>query len=337
MSLGKALFALTGACMNSPMIQSSYQREATPRRAISRRHHWWPETVSKFWKNAEGGVFRQTPDGSPAHASDPKSFGVVKNDNNIRFANEATVWDSSFENSYQTADDNFGWLIEWLLTFRPTVPPSAPLMELLEPHPLADDRHKIMGECLASLIARSPNFRHRVKATVDHMRQRIGITGEADKNLVRANVAHTQRMLADCFARRGKFVVMRATEGEFIFGDGFFHSVSSSGNEPYAPRCLIPLTPEMAVFYTAPSSYISYPKFFAMNVDRDDVAMINYSVQVYACDEIFYRSQAPALVDEFRRREHLKFEYDKFPMPGDFEASVANGRFPRDKLYVPER
>jgi hypothetical protein len=106
----------------------------------------------------------------------------------------------------------------------------------------------MLAECLASLIIRSPNFRNRVRGTVDYFRERMGIKTPADSNLVGMNVRDGQRMLSKSFARRGKFVVMRATEGEFIFGDGFFHTISSAVDEPLTPKCVIPLTPELAVF-----------------------------------------------------------------------------------------
>lgn len=194
----------------------------------------------------------------------------------------------------------------------------------------------MLAECLASLIIRSPNFRHRVRLTVDGYREGFGLQEPANKNLIGMNVQHSQKMLSACFVRRGKFVVMRASEGEFIFGDGFHHTISSSANEPYAPRCLVPLTPEMAIFYTAPSSYISYPKFFVMNLSKEDVAGVNFGVQVYSRDEIFYRSIPPVIDNEFKCGEFKKFTSDLFPGQAEFEKIVANGRFPADKLHMPK-
>ena len=77
------------------------------------RHHWWPQALSKFWADDSGLVHRLEPDGKVLR-SPPKSFGAIRNDNNITYKNSPTLWDTSFEKVYAKADDGFPWLIEWL-------------------------------------------------------------------------------------------------------------------------------------------------------------------------------------------------------------------------------
>jgi hypothetical protein len=44
----------------------------------SERHHWWPECVSDFWKDDDGGVNWMLPDGTLRRSS-PNNFGVIGN------------------------------------------------------------------------------------------------------------------------------------------------------------------------------------------------------------------------------------------------------------------
>ncbi|MDE3799558.1 hypothetical protein I7G59_19840 [Sinorhizobium meliloti] len=77
-------------------------------RLKSERHHWWPETVSEFWKNDRGVVNWLMPDGTERNAP-PRQFGVIGNGHHIKLSDkpdEHTVWDESFEKEFDTADPN---------------------------------------------------------------------------------------------------------------------------------------------------------------------------------------------------------------------------------------
>src|SRR6267142_3105328 len=78
-------------------------------------HHWWPRGLSKFWKDENGNAHRLEANGELLK-SPPKSFGGIRNDNNIVFRDTPSPWDTSFEKSFAKADDGFPWLIEWLQT-----------------------------------------------------------------------------------------------------------------------------------------------------------------------------------------------------------------------------
>jgi hypothetical protein len=83
-------------------------------------HHWWPRAVSKFWQDAEG-YAHQIDNAGKVVRSRPKSFGGVRNDNNITFKSSPTVWDMSFEKVYTKADDGF----------RPLMPPGFIIAEII--------------------------------------------------------------------------------------------------------------------------------------------------------------------------------------------------------------
>ena len=122
-------------------------------------------------------------------------------------------------------------------------------------------------------------------------------------------------------------------ESEFIFGDGFLHNISSVANTPHCPRCLIPLTPEIAVFYTRPVSYRTYPKGFVMNLTPDEVSFVNHTVQVYAKRELFFREIHPAIDPVFIKCEHRQYKYDAHPWTTALKQAVANTFFGNDALF----
>ncbi|RXD01706.1 hypothetical protein EQZ23_19465 [Sphingomonas sp. UV9] len=49
----------------------------------AKRHHWWPECVSKHWADTAGGVHWILPDGEVRRAK-PASFGVIGNGHFIK-------------------------------------------------------------------------------------------------------------------------------------------------------------------------------------------------------------------------------------------------------------
>jgi hypothetical protein len=215
-------------------------------------HHWWPEAVSKFWTDAEGQVNRIDSSGGLIR-SPPKSFGGIRNDNNITFKSSPTLWDMSFERSFAKADDAFPWLIKWLQTLSSPVPAKpGPLAQRLTPLTVEAGRLDTLAECLASLIARSPGFRDRVSKTSEYYRARFGFPDpKPDRTLVAAGVRGAQEAFSRMLRMGGKFVVLKAGEQEFIFGDGFLHNFSSL-EQPMQARCLIPDARDRCILYAAP-------------------------------------------------------------------------------------
>jgi hypothetical protein len=286
-------------------------------------HHWWPQALSKFWVDDEGLVHRIEPDGKVLR-SPPKSFGAIRNDNNIIFKNSPTVWDMSFERVYSKADDGFPWLIEWLKTCTSGIAAKAGAFpKRLTPLPVEAERFEMLAECLASLIARSPSFRDRLSRTSEYYRERLGFPDpKPEKTLVAAGVRGAQEALRRTLDSGGKCVVLHSGDQEFIFGDGFLHNFYGL-DQPMNARCLIPLTPTMAVFFCRPNSYRSYPKLLSLNLTADEVDFVNRTVQTYSQRYLFSRITAPAIDDAFKQAVHLEFEYNQHPWLEQLEHAVA--------------
>jgi hypothetical protein len=189
-----------------------------PRRVKNAVHHWWPQVVSKFWTDESGHVHRIETNGDLTRSL-PKSFGGVKNANSILNA-EPSVWDFSFESDFDRADNEFPHLIHWLndTMFRPST--HGPMSGRISAMDLQPEQRETLSECIASLISRSPSFRNRINLTSEYYRGRFGFSEpKPDKNLVALGVRGAQQAFKKIIGSGGKFVLLRTSNSEFIFGD----------------------------------------------------------------------------------------------------------------------
>ena len=301
-------------------------KNATGRQMKTAKHHWWPRGLSTFWADETGGAHQLRPDGMVTPPCPPKSFGSIKNANAIHFEPVGTSpWDTEFELAYDAADTAFPHVAAWLQSLSSPVAASAsPFEERLSPLSVEDGQRKIVGECLASLISRSPSFRSRVQCFVEDIRQGAGLPDtKADKTLIKMNVRRTQERFSREIGSRGKFAVLVSGEEEFIFGDGFFHNFSHA-EPPSSPRCLVPITPNVAVFYVSPFACRHYPNAFVMNLRPDEVRFVNETVQVYSRNFVFFRRKRPAICGDFECGEHMQYPCDQHPYLEQLESVMAH-------------
>jgi hypothetical protein len=297
-------------------------------------HHWWPECVSRFWADTDGHAYMMTPDGNVVRSL-PGQFGAIRNAHTIKLAKKPTVWDESFEGVFGSADSNFGALIAWLgEVARADGPTLGAFDKRLSPLLLSTEQHSRLADCMASLIVRSPRFRFCIRLTTEHYRARFGMPDPtADKSLIAMNMRNCQKTFRDAIASGGKFLVMSSAGREFIFGDGFLHNFTSSAAAPHSPRFLIPVTPEIAVYYVKPMAYRSFPKAFAMTLLPEEVKAMNDIVQVYSERFLFYRREKPETTDEFRRGEHRQLQYDDHPSLRELGHAMGETYFGPDALF----
>lgn len=300
-------------------------------------HHWWPRSLSAYWADEHGRAHALSPDGKVVRST-PRQFGAIRNDNNIYLGDEPSVWDESFEHTFGPPDSAVPGIVDWLKTANsPIAPSDAELSERITPLIVTDQQFASLTSILASLILRSPNFRYRVESGTRAWRQRMGIPdGNGDRGLVGLNIRHGQDTLARAMSR-GKFAVLLSGKREFVFGDGFMHNVSQVNNAPSRTRCIVPLTPEIAIFYTSPMSYRSYPRAFVMNLADEEIDFVNLSVQVYARRFLFYRSQPPTPDENFSMGEFRQFQYDRTPWMEALQHAICETFFGNDALFYPPK
>lgn len=114
---------------------------------------------------------------------------------------------------------------------------------------------------------------------------------------------HRQAMQA--VSDRGKATAILSPDREFIFGDGFHHNLPTVGMAP--PRILAPLTPRLAVLYAILNRYTVEPRLSTLVIDAEEADALNQVVQVYYREAIYYRTDKPQLIEEFRAAKHLRY------------------------------
>jgi hypothetical protein len=274
----------------------------------SERHHWWPECVSARWVNADGGTHWIRPDGATT-CTTPNNFGVIGNGHFIKMGDdpaESTPWDENFEREFQHADESFPALIDWMDRLERVGPPfERPVSERVTRVVATDEQFATLLQCIVSLVVRSPKHREGAAALAEDFRHPLE---QRERNrLIGANMRRSQRNAVKALGARGKAMIIFSPESEFIFGDGFYNNLSAPVQHLYNPKMLVPITPWMSVLYTRPMSYRPEPRLVTLVATANETQDLNYAVQVYARNAIFYRSERPEITDAFAQGRHLVF------------------------------
>lgn len=248
------------------------------------------------------------PDGETT-CTTPNNFGVIGNGHFIKMGDdpaEATPWDENFEKEFQQADESFPALINWLDMLERVGPPfERPVPERVNRVSATDEQFATLVECIVSLVVRSPKHREGAVALAEHLR---GPLEQRERNrLIGANMRHSQRDAVKEIGARGKAMVIFSPEREFIFGDGFYHNFSVPVQHLHNPKMLVPITPWMSVLYARPMSYRPEPRLVTFVANAAETDALNYAVQVYARNAIFYRSERPEITEAFAQGKHLVF------------------------------
>lgn len=272
------------------------------------RHHWWPQCVSKFWEDEDGCIHRLSQDGKLVKTR-PKNIAVIGNAHQIKLA--VSGYDDkfigeSFETEFQRADDNFPSIIEWLNGLdRLPENDNHQLEKRILPQPSTDEKIALLIEGIVSLAVRSPKNRESAISLAEHFRGPL--PGPERNNLIGLNMRNTHRRAVESIGTSGKFLVIFSSKREFIFGDGFFHNLSSPTAQFYNTKILVPLTPWLSILFVRPMKYSVMPRLSSVAITEKETDLLNHTVQVYAKNEIFFRSQKPKIANEYFIGKHLRY------------------------------
>ncbi|MBS0234835.1 MAG: hypothetical protein JSR99_15270 [Proteobacteria bacterium] len=268
----------------------------------NRTHHWWPKVLSSYWAGDDGCATQLLWDGRSIRKV-PKIFGANEHTHNIRIGGP---WNSGFEHIFDHADNAMRSVIDWLITLRPSADQShgSNLHERMLTKPMTSEQQSLLGECIASLVVRSPAMQHRI---------RPGALSLHDRTAVSISMQPLLGYFANPMAQFGKYIVLFAKDGEFIFGDGFFQNFPTTGPSFHNIKCIVPLTPTIAAGYVFPHKYISCCGIVTMRLSREEVGHLNHIVQIYSCDSIFYRNDPPEICQEFKDRRHYSLQHHREP------------------------
>jgi len=278
------------------------------------RHHWWPMCVSKHWVDDHGGITSLSPNGTELRLK-PSGIGVIRDGHYIKLGKnpgEHTCLDQNFEYMYANADNNFPYIIEWLnqLTFEDRA--GRQCRERFFAHQVEDTIFKNLIECITSLAIRSPMTRVSCLSLAKKFRDNIS---QRELHAIAAlNLRDMFQRAVDSFGIRGKITVLKSPDRELIFGDGFFHNLSSPAAAPARPEILAPITPSIAVLYSIPMRCNQEPRLSTLVIDPAEAQMLNNTVQIYARNSVFFRNERPKLTPDFQSGMHNCFALPNHPI-----------------------
>lgn len=269
--------------------------------------HYWPKSISSFWSDSGGQVNRLSWDAELVR-SPPKNFGALKKGHQIRFGG---FWDTTIEPLFNSADSNTPHVVKYLLSLESKIGiESLSFQERLLGHTLTESMRANLGEILASLIVRSPAFRHNKNVAVTNMRQGLPYHDYIDEqNLIVANMNQEYRGIVRSLKSGGKIVVLFSDTNEFIFGEGFLNNLNA--DSLINQKLFIPITPTMCVALSRPISYSSNFNTVTVRLSAKEVDKCNEITQVYTRDYIYFRYRPPRVISAFSERSFLMFEYHK--------------------------
>ncbi|MEZ5649454.1 MAG: hypothetical protein R3E87_02785 [Burkholderiaceae bacterium] len=282
------------------------------------RHHWWPKSLSQNWGDEAGLIGRISSQGKVAKAV-PGNLAVIRDGHNFipaRAQNKSpSPWDHTFEQEFDRSDSSFPGVIQLLRDLVESHKRSTPVgaFEFM-PHRLPDKKVELLLECVLSLVIRSPRFRFLAIQPARWFGREL--SGKEGRSLAAANIKGALPRILSSLADHGRFSVIFSESSEFIFGDGFYSNVHlGSAFAPYNVRFLAPITPEIAVFYSRRISRRDCAQLTTVLASEAFVNAVNETVQIYAKDELFFRKQAPTLIDAFKKAEYAEYEAGD-PIPG---------------------
>lgn len=284
----------------------------------SEKHHWWPECVSRHWANDSGKVNWLLPNGDIKTAP-PAQFGSIGNGHYIKLGNkpgEATVWDQNFEPIFDQADNYFPEVISWLQSLeRKEILDADSLTDRFIPQDASDQQISKLVECIVSLAIRGPMHRETAVRTAETIRGQGRLPERERNTLIALNMRESQRRLVSLIGTRGKFAILYSPSREFIYGDGFFHNITSPVQfQIHSTKILVPITPEICVLYAKPMQCIPNPRLFTFMVTEKETDVLNKVVQIYSCNSVFFKSQMPTIIPEYKTGEHMAYRDTNNPV-----------------------
>lgn len=273
------------------------------------KHHWWPEVLARYWLD-DNGLVSRIDDSGQVISTKPNKLGKISDGHNIIFEEE-TPWQSTIEHYFDNADSNMPRIIEWLKSFENEAIAIDNIDKYCDGEGVETKNFDILRECLISLILRSPRYRNAQNLFVESFRGQL--EKSESKRLIAANIHQKYSVLINASKGVGKFALLFSINNEFIYGDGVYSSINSATENLFGVKAVVPMTPNITVIWSSPMSYRNHPILVPIVADKGFVEIVNYSVQVYSKNYLFYRNQQPELIDDFKLCDHRIFQYSHNP------------------------
>lgn len=282
----------------------------------SKNHHWWPVGLQQYWADRHENLSWIEPDGTIQKKKPLNRKIGYKRYGHTLF--KGTSWESNFESEFDV-DNEVHEIVSYLRKLRPfgrTPSEFFSLIKLLGKkdrtlrdmckfYQLDEKMHRNLLLLIYSLLIRSPAHRSRHET----FPQAFGLP--SCENIGKGNIANSYR-IAKRLCQKGLlsnqyFVILHSPFVKFTYGDGSLDWLTSSlvGNR-IRGRALLPLTPDMCVYFCTPMSMRTTPNCASLSVAPWIVDWVNQATQIYSKDKIFYLGKPPRLTNAFRQQRFLE-------------------------------
>lgn len=274
-------------------------------------HHWWPKSLSRFWKSESGFIYMFSPD-NEVKTVPPAQVALIRNGHNIKLSDlpgEETAFDCSFESTFDKSDINFPMIITELL--KVILKHEGDFRKLNISEEFSDHFFCLVVECAVSLAIRSPRYREKLKSTVELYRGPL--SNNENKKYIALNMKDKHESIVQGIAKSAAVCILYDPKGGFIFGDGFYQNIPVVIPPLTTLTLVVPFTPEITVIVCSGNSrkYLSTNIF---NINPYELELCNSTIQVYSNNFIFSKDSSLTVDNYFKDNNFMEFNFFDDPM-----------------------
>lgn len=272
--------------------------------------------LQSYWADAKGNVSWIEPDGNiDKKRPDNRKIGYKIHGHTIF---RGSVWQDNFEGEFDI-DNEVHRIIFELQSLKPLgrnpseflgmmkilIKKDRTLRDMCKFYHLEEHLHRKLLLMLHSLLIRSPGSRSRYEGYP----RLFGLKPDEEVGKMNMKQSYT---IAKKLCERGQisnhyFVLLHSPLKKFIFGDGILDWLTSGlTNYRINGRALVPLTPNLCVYFCTPSSVRPSPNCASLSVAPWIVDWVNNLTQIYSRDKLFFLGRPPKLSNSFLQRQFLE-------------------------------
>ncbi|MGQ3922431.1 hypothetical protein ACTJMU_05235 [Mixta calida] len=274
-------------------------------------HHWWPKSLSQFWKNENGLIYMFSPDGE-IKAVPPAQVALIRNGHNIKLSDlkgEETAFDCSFESVFDNSDINFPMVVTELLKL--ILKHEEGFRKLNISERFSDEFFCLVVECAISLAVRSPRYREKIKSIVELYRGTL--SNNESKKYIALNMKGKHESIVQRIAKSAAICVLYDPKSRFIFGDGFYQNIPAIIPPLTTLKIVVPFTPAITVIVHSGKSR-GYLGTNVININSSESELCNSAIEIYSNNVIFSKSLNLNIDDFFKVNKFMEFNFLDDPM-----------------------
>lgn len=279
----------------------------------SKSHHWFPVALQKYWQDADGNISYIKPNGTIIKKKVAnRKVGTKRHGHTLL---KGTEWEENFESEFDI-DNKIHTLIEYIEKLHPLKGGFLAAIKLIwralknnkDPksacryHYIDKETQRIFILFLYSILIRSPQARYLCESYPSL----FGLPRNEDvgKANMQQNFMEAKRQYETGSMSNQYFIIIFSPANDyFLYGDGCLDWLTYN---TLGKRALIPLTPQICIYYCTPHSMRSNPNCASFIATPEIIEEINILTQIHSKEFLFFYKKPPILTDHFKISSHLK-------------------------------